>query len=60
MHRRSHTHGELFNDNMGKKQGASGEENSLFKKIKTTLFAAILLNAYVHTYFYGLLHTGHD
>ncbi len=49
MHRRSHTHSELTNDNMENKR-TSGEENNLFKKIKTTLFAAVLLNAYIHTY----------
>lgn len=49
MHRPSRTHSRLIDDNMGKKkkQRVSGKGNNLFKKIKTTLFAAILLSAYI-------------
>lgn len=47
MHRPSHTHSRLINDNMEKNKRASGKGNNLFKKIKTTLFAAILLSAYI-------------
>lgn len=47
MHRPSHTHNGLIDDNVEENKRASGKGNNLFKKIKTTLFAAILLSAYI-------------
>lgn len=43
-----------------KTKGCQEKGNNLFKKIKTTLFAAIPLNAYIHTYSYGHLRTRKD